>query len=101
MLVVVDGSLTCDSQEMRRFFEDCVNGVIELLDSQIDKLKKATNRKPRVSFVAFQPSCLLTHIQNVFLVGGFGASPYLQFHLEESLGLGRGAVLRRPDPDKS
>jgi len=35
-------------------------------------------------------------VQNVFLVGGFGESPYLQQELKESLDLRR-IPMRRPD----
>ena len=38
--------------------------------------------------------------QNLFLVGGFGASPYLQEELRESLRL-RHIVLHQPNTDKS
>ena len=38
--------------------------------------------------------------KNAFLVGGFGASPYLQEVLRESLNM-RKVKLRRPDTDKS
>ena len=37
------------SAEMEELFGDCVNGVIELLDDQIERVKKAKQRRARVS----------------------------------------------------
>lgn len=96
-----DAKLTYASQEMQALFEECTCGVIELMDSQIKKLSEAKNRPPRVSRILCRACSILTQPQNVFLVGGFGASQYLQYLLDEALDLRRKAILRRPDPDKS
>ncbi|KAK5082464.1 hypothetical protein LTR05_007611 [Lithohypha guttulata] len=82
---VRQGELTIYSEEMKDLFDDCVDGVINLLDDQIEKLRKAKQRRAR----------------DVFLVGGFGASPYLKEQLKESLDDLRGSKLRRPDSEKS
>lgn len=101
LLTVFGTLLTHTSQEMRELFDECIYGVIELMDSQMQKLAKAKNRRARVSRDISYTLFLLILLQNVFLVGGFGASPYLQHLLDESLGLRRNTILRRPNADKS
>lgn len=88
---------------MEGFFGDCVDGVIELLDDQIEQIKKIKHRAARVSRDndRIVQTSLLTILQNVFLVGGFGASPYLQEQLRELLEDLRVTTLRRPAVSKS
>ena len=67
-----------------KLINECVNGVIELIEDQIQRVGYGKERRAKI----------------VFLVGGFGASPYLQELLKESLEL-RSKRLYRPDADKS
>ncbi|KAF2168394.1 hypothetical protein M409DRAFT_53083 [Zasmidium cellare ATCC 36951] len=71
-------------EEMKLLMDKCVNPVIELILAQIDEAARLKGRR----------------IKNIFLVGGFGASPYLQEELQESLDLIQ-KKLRRPDAAKS
>ncbi|KAK5163262.1 uncharacterized protein LTR77_010848 [Saxophila tyrrhenica] len=81
---VVGGELTIRRKEMKELMNSCVNGVIELIKDQISKVNPNQG----------------TRVKNVILVGGFGASPYLQDELRKSLAL-RGIAMRRPSEDKS
>ena len=40
---------------METLFEDCIGGVVELLESQTKKLREAKGRKPRVSESSLAP----------------------------------------------
>ncbi|KAK4504279.1 hypothetical protein PRZ48_005195 [Zasmidium cellare] len=70
--------------EMKKLMDECVSPVVELILAQIEEASRLKGRR----------------IKNVFLVGGFGASPYLQEELQESLDIMH-KKLRRPDAAKS
>ncbi|KAL2073566.1 hypothetical protein VTL71DRAFT_10892 [Oculimacula yallundae] len=80
---VTQGELSITSQEMKGFFDPCVDSVVELIQSQIQQVEGRNNR-----------------VKNVFLVGGFGESPFLQRELESSLKL-RNIVMRHPEKSKA
>lgn len=89
---------------MKSLMDKCVSPVIELILDQIKEASRLKGRqiKVRKSSSIFGPQHTRMRLtrQNVFLVGGFGASPYLQEELQESLSLIR-KKLRRPDAAKS
>ncbi|OAG36308.1 hypothetical protein AYO21_09473 [Fonsecaea monophora] len=73
------GEIKISNATMTGFFDFCVGKIMDLLTGhirQIDNLGK--------------------QVKNIFLVGGFGESPYLQEEIEFSLRLRR-IKLRRPD----
>jgi len=76
---VVGGEITITNEDMRSFFDPCVNRIIELIQGQIDQINMKRTR-----------------VKNIFLVGGFAESEYLRQEIELSLGL-RHIQLRRPD----
>lgn len=76
---VVDGELTVTNANMRSFFDPCIDQIVELVKGQISQVERKGSR-----------------VRNIFLVGGFGESIYLQKELELSLRL-RQIQLRRPD----
>ncbi|KAN0071918.1 hypothetical protein V8E54_009647 [Elaphomyces granulatus] len=76
---VVGGEITITNEDMRSFFDPCVNQIIELIQGQINQINMQ-----------------LTRVKNILLVGGFSNSEYLQQEIEFSLGL-RHIQLRRPD----
>ncbi|KAI9868488.1 MAG: hypothetical protein M1813_005932 [Trichoglossum hirsutum] len=76
---VFGGEIGISYEDMRSFFDPCVDQVIELIQGQILQVEKTKNR-----------------VRNVFLVGGFGESPYLQRELNHSIGL-RGITMQLPD----
>ncbi|KAH0556986.1 hypothetical protein GP486_005225 [Trichoglossum hirsutum] len=80
---VLDGELKITHEEMKSFFDPCVNKVIELINGQIQQVERKKNR-----------------VRNVFLVGGFGESLFLQKELELSLKM-RKITMRRPETAKS
>lgn len=86
--------------EMAAFFDDRVDGVVRLVQSQIDKVVASKGRRVKVRSDWKTNGRLLTTDQNLFLVGGFGASTYLREKLKESLDL-RKVKLRRPNEDQS
>lgn len=71
------------SAEMKGLFDPCVNRIVDLIQGQIQQVERTKNR-----------------VKNVFLVGGFGESPYLQQELKKSLDL-RKIKMRRPEEQKS
>lgn len=71
--------LIVPSDQMKAFFDPCVDGVIELIKGQILQIERKNKR-----------------VKTIFLVGGFGESPYLQQEVEFSMRL-RGIKLKRPD----
>jgi len=73
------GELTITNEEMQSFFDPCVDQIIDLIQSQIQNVERLRNR-----------------VKNIFLVGGFGESEYLQEQLEFSMRL-RKIKLWRPD----
>jgi hypothetical protein len=92
----LSAGLTGFSEEMKSFFERCVDGVIEQIQSQIQQVEV---KKNRVKVNNSLPNNVMVRqliVQNVFLVGGFGESPYLQEELEEYLYL-RKITMKRPD----
>jgi len=84
------------SEEMKSFFDPCVDGVVELIQGQIQQVERTKNRvkvnKPLPKNVVARQLI----VQSVFLSGGFGESPYLQEELQFSLNL-RKITMRRPD----
>lgn len=75
--------LTLISTEMKGLFDPCVDKVVDLIQGQIQQVERTKNR-----------------VKNVFLVGGFGESLYLQQELKKSLDL-RKIKMRRPTQQKS
>ena len=87
---------------MKTIMNTCVNGVIKLIRAQVDKVGTGKSRRVKVSAHARSASerRLTMFRQNLLLVGGFGASPYLQQELEKSM-TRKHIDLHRPAPDKS
>ena len=81
---------------MKSFFKQCVEGVVELIQGQIQQVEKRRNRVKVNNSLPKNVTVGQLIVQNVFLVGGFGESPYLQQELKESLDLRR-IPMRRPD----
>jgi len=88
--------LTGFSEEMKSFFEWCVDRVIELILSQIQLVEATRNRVKVNNSLPKNVTVGQLIVQNVFLVGGFGESLYLQEELKESLDLRR-ITMQRPD----
>ena len=84
------------SEEMKSFFDPCVDGVVELIQGQIQQVEVKKNRVKVNNSLSNNVMVRQLIAQNVFLVGGFGESPYLQEELKESLDL-RKITMRRPD----
>lgn len=76
---VNQGELTITNAEMKSFFDSCVDGVIELYQGQLQQIERRGRR-----------------LKNVFLIGGFGESQFLQAELQDALSY-RKVQLRRPD----
>jgi hypothetical protein len=76
---VVGGEMTISNEDMRSFFDPCIDQIVELVQGQILQVERKGSR-----------------VKNIFLIGGFGESQYLQEELEQSLRL-RKIQLRRPD----
>jgi hypothetical protein len=97
--------LSCDvapqlinlSEDMKSMFDPCVDCVVTLIQGQIAQVRM---KKYRVRVSIFGVWCekitANQYFQNVFLVGGFGESPYLQEELKKSLKL-RNITMRKPD----
>ena len=81
---------------MKSFFDPCVDGVVDLILGQVQQVERKYDRVRVNSSLPKNVMVRQLIVQNVFLVGGFGESPYLQEELEESLGLRR-ITMRRPD----
>ncbi|KAH0558448.1 hypothetical protein GP486_004894 [Trichoglossum hirsutum] len=64
---------------MRSFFEPCVDRIVDLIQGQVGQIER-----------------LRTRPKNIFLIGGFAESKYLQEEIEYSLRL-RNIQLRIPD----
>jgi len=77
--MVVGGEITITNEIMKSFFDPCVDRIFELILGQ-----------------TAQADRLRTRVKNIFLVGGFAESEYLQQEIKYSLGL-RQIQLRRPD----
>jgi hypothetical protein len=91
--------MTRASEDMKnKIFDPCVDEVVELIQGQINQVEL---KRFRVKVCMCR--CIFVNmltIQNVFLVGGFGESPYLQEELKKSLDLRR-VTMRRPDTRNS
>ncbi|KAE9364684.1 hypothetical protein N431DRAFT_110243 [Stipitochalara longipes BDJ] len=72
---VIGGEIEITYDDMARFFEPCVSRIIELIAVQQEQLED-----------------LRMGLKNVFLVGGFAESPYLQESIMEHLNM-RGLYL--------
>ena len=81
---------------MKSFFERCVDGVIEQIQSQIQQVEVKKNRVKVNNSLLDNVIARQLIVQSVFLVGGFGESLYLQEELKESLDLRR-ITMQRPD----
>ncbi|KAK4962668.1 hypothetical protein LTR10_000295 [Elasticomyces elasticus] len=81
---VNEGELTIYKDEMRVLFRYCMDSILDLIEEQMHQLEIKQNRRPK----------------SVLLVGGFGASPYLQELLKDSLKM-RKIKMHRPDHDSS
>jgi len=75
------GALTVKDSIMREFFDPCVNKIVEMINGQIDRVEKD----------------LETDVKDVFLVGGFGESPYLKDEIRFSMERVRSITVRVPD----
>ncbi len=85
------------SEEMKSFFDPCVDKVVELIQGQKQQVERKRKRlKVNNSFCENVMTRQLI-IQSVFLTGGFGESPYLQEELRCSLEGLRNIAVRRPD----
>ncbi|KIY02396.1 uncharacterized protein Z520_02534 [Fonsecaea multimorphosa CBS 102226] len=73
------GEIKITSATMTGFFNACVETIMNLLQGHIRQIENVNKQ-----------------CRNIFLVGGFGESPYLQEEIEFSLSLRR-IKLRRPD----
>ncbi|KAH0538333.1 hypothetical protein FGG08_005068 [Glutinoglossum americanum] len=71
--------LMLTSDNMRSFFDPCVDRIVELIEGQIAQVAR-----------------LQTRLKNIFLIGGFAESKYLREEIEYSLRL-RNIQVRRPD----
>ena len=90
--------LTLCSAEMKLCFDSCVNGVIELCQGQLQQIERQ-GRRLKVRRFCSSTVCtgfLTLLFQNVFLIGGFGESQFLQAELQDALSY-RKVQLRRPD----
>ncbi|KAH6724439.1 hypothetical protein DL95DRAFT_464978 [Leptodontidium sp. 2 PMI_412] len=76
---VVGGQITITCDEMESFFEPRATAIVNLIQGQVEQVQR-----------------LRTKLRNVFLVGGFAESKYLQSSINESLQM-RGLELRIPD----
>ncbi|QDS73014.1 hypothetical protein FKW77_009110 [Venturia effusa] len=74
------GGVSTSKETMKSFFDKCVDQVVELIKGHVGQIE----RPPVKS-------------RSVFLVGGFGESPYLQQEVEFSLEKVRKITLRVPD----
>lgn len=82
---------------MKKLFDPCVDGVVDLILGQIQQVERSKNRVKVRHPPTLKPSSIDNILlQNVFLVGGFGESAYLQQELRKSLALRR-IVMRRPE----
>ena len=81
---------------MKSFFNPCVEGVVELIQGQIQQVEKRRNRVKVNNSLPKNVTVGQLIVQNVILVGGFGESLYLQEELKESLDLRR-ITMQRPD----
>ncbi|KAF8851719.1 hypothetical protein BDZ45DRAFT_730704 [Acephala macrosclerotiorum] len=67
---VEEGEITIPSYDMQNFFEHCAGKIVNLISNQREYIESHGIR-----------------LKNVFLVGGFAESPYLQASIRESLDL--------------
>jgi len=75
------GQITISYENMECFFEPCITPILNMVKAQRRQIEDRGTR-----------------LKNVFLVGGFAESPYLQTSIEEYLSSLRYKVeLRRPD----
>ncbi|KUJ14213.1 uncharacterized protein LY89DRAFT_720573 [Mollisia scopiformis] len=79
---VLHSDLKITGEDMREFFDPCIDGIINLILGQFQQVHLKKNR-----------------VKDVFLVGGFSESPYLRDEIKESLRLRR-VALRYPDKHK-
>lgn len=78
---VEQGQITITYEDMECFFEPCIVPILEMIKRQRRLIEDGGTR-----------------LKNVFLVGGFAESPYLQTSINEYLSSLRSKVdLRRPD----
>jgi len=80
---------------MRKFFDPCVDSVIELIHGQLQQIEKKGRRLKvsKIPFILFSYELIK---KNIFLIGGFGESEFLQEELKQSLAR-RKVQMRRPD----
>lgn len=81
---------------MKSFFDPCVDQVVELIQGQIQQVERKRNRVKVGNSLPKNVIVRQLIVQNVFLIGGFGESPFLQEELKYSLDL-RKIAMRRPD----
>jgi len=82
--------------EMRSLFDPCVDGVVELIQGQIQQVERRHNRVKVNNSLPKNVMVRQLIVQNVLLIGGFGESPHLQEELKRSLAL-RKLTMQRPD----
>ncbi|KAF2188028.1 actin-like ATPase domain-containing protein [Zopfia rhizophila CBS 207.26] len=76
---VNSGEITITCYQMSKFFDVCIEQIVELIEQHMYLIGKQRFR-----------------LKNLFLIGGFGASEYLQEIIKERLDLS-GINLRKPD----
>lgn len=79
----IDDSIVVSAEDIRTVFEDVLPTVLELVDKQLDEMRRQVGHTDGKELV--------------LLVGGFAASPYLQERLAKHLA-DRATVLSVPDP---
>jgi hypothetical protein len=81
---------------MKSFFDPCVDGVVDLVLGQVQQVERKYDRVRVNSSLPKNVMVRQLIVQNVFLIGGFSESPYLQEELKRSLEL-RKITMRHPD----
>ena len=81
---------------MKSFFDQSVDGVLELYNGQLQQIEKRGTRLRVSQWIPSRSTRSLTQTKNVLLIGGFGESPYLHEAFQKFLRY-RNVELRRPD----
>ncbi|WP_336159964.1 Hsp70 family protein [Amycolatopsis sp. VC5-11] len=82
----IGDSIVVSATDIREIFESVVPTILDLVDRQLDEIRRQTDHSDRKELV--------------LLVGGFGASPYLQQRLARHLA-DRATVLCVPEPSEA
>jgi hypothetical protein len=89
-------SLTDTSDQMKQFFDPCVDIICDMVTRQMNQIRRR-NARTKVSSTFFFFSKVSDFVKNLFLVGGFGRSKYLKQQLELYLGKLERVNIRCPD----